>query len=102
MLLLRGRYDVTLRHCTHGPRCKAGRSCNHGRRVHQVAVLGGHVLSYLSDLNTLVQRVAHSLSYSDKQLKVVRVDCDDERRLVGLQMPANVIDMWIDEIVQGR
>jgi hypothetical protein len=145
-------YDTTLKYCTHGPKCKVGKLCTHGRRIHTVNILGGHVskqntsgcrrdsysaaagrltrwcrslrsvssvclfsslwldllprcalqvLAYLSDLAKIVQRVERALSYNERQLKVVRVNCDDDRRLVGLQVPTMVIDLWIEEIVAG-
>jgi hypothetical protein len=73
----------------------------HGRRVHRTYVLGGHVLSYLSDLTTLADRNALHLSTNERLLKVVRVDCDDGQRLVGLQVPKLVLDIWQSELQQG-
>ena len=34
-------YDLTLNHCTHGPNCKIGKHCEHGRRIRLVNILGG-------------------------------------------------------------
>jgi hypothetical protein len=64
-------------------------------------VLGSHVLSYLSDLTTLADRNALHLSTNERLLKVVRVDCDDGQRLVGLQVPKLVLDIWQSELQQG-
>jgi hypothetical protein len=35
-------YELTLNHCTHGPKCKLGAHCEHGRRIRHISILGGH------------------------------------------------------------
>ena len=34
-------YELTLNHCTHGPKCKLGAHCEHGRRMRHISILGG-------------------------------------------------------------
>jgi len=34
-------YELTLTHCTHGPKCKMGWHCEHGRRIRHINILGG-------------------------------------------------------------
>ena len=60
------------------------------------------MLSYLSGLSLLADRNSHHLTLHERQLKVVRVVCDDGTRLVGLLVPKIVIDLFVEQLRTGE
>ncbi len=55
-----------------------------GRRVTEAVVLTGSVVRIWGALERVLSRHEHSLSRSDRTMRVLRVDLDEGRALVGV------------------
>lgn len=58
-----------------------------GRRLTQVTILSGSVVRVWGALESILERNEHSLSKSDRTMRVVRVELEAGRHLVGLCPP---------------
>lgn len=54
-----------------------------GRRLTQVTILSGSVVRVWGTLESILERNEHSLSKSDRTMRVVRVELEAGRHLVG-------------------
>lgn len=57
-----------------------------GRRLTQVTILSGSVVRIWGALESILERNEHSLSKSDRTMRVVRVELEAGRHLVGKQL----------------
>ena len=82
-------YENTKDHCIHGNSCKYAEGCQIGSRITKVHLLTGRILSILPALEMVVAKFAHGLQLSreHRNLRVVRVELDNGKRLVGLRYP---------------
>ena len=55
-----------------------------GRRLTQVTILSGSVVRVWGTLESILERNEHSLSKSDRTMRVVRVELEADRHLVGV------------------
>lgn len=58
-----------------------------GRRLTQVTILSGSVVRVWGTLESILERNEHSLSKSDRTMRVVRVELEAGRHLVGMLQP---------------
>ncbi|XP_033119248.1 protein FORGETTER 1-like isoform X2 [Anneissia japonica] len=88
-------YESAKDHCVHGPRCKHGDSCMVGSRCYRMDLLCGGILTLMSTLENTVATHADRLQLSKAQcnLRVVRVQLDNGKKLVGLRYPAQLVDV---------
>lgn len=82
-------FENTKEKCMHGSKCKFSADCQIGTRITKLHLLTGSILSILPTLEFVVVKLAHSyqLTKENQNLRVVRVELDTGKRLVGLRYP---------------
>ena len=79
--------------CVHGKYCKSRPTCSVGCRITHLHLLCGGIISLLSILEMAVNRCADGLRLirENRMLRVVRVELDNGKMLVGLKYPEPLI-----------
>ncbi|DBA97285.1 hypothetical protein WJX77_012218 [Trebouxia sp. C0004] len=88
-------YERSLTSCMHGPACQQGPSCQVGRRLTQVTILSGSVVRIWGTLENILERNEGSLSKSDRTMRVVRVELEAGKHLVGVRYPAHLLHLVV-------
>ena len=86
------QYEAALEVCSHGESCKNWQTCTHGKRVQEVSILSGNISEAWSRIEKMVPHA--------KLNKVVRAECTDNTRVVGLQMPADTVEVIMQALSQ--
>ncbi|XP_019644077.1 PREDICTED: protein FORGETTER 1-like [Branchiostoma belcheri] len=89
------QYEEASQHCIHGPNCKNGQACTVGSRCYRVSLLCGGIVTLMSLLERTVAQYQAKLQLSKVEcnLRVVRVELRDGRRIVGLRYPEVLIPL---------
>ncbi|XP_078614112.1 uncharacterized protein LOC144883439 isoform X1 [Branchiostoma floridae x Branchiostoma japonicum] len=89
------QYEEASQHCIHGPNCKNGQACTVGSRCYRVSLLCGGIVTLMALLERTVAQyqVKLQLSKVECNLRVVRVELRDGRRIVGLRYPEVLIPL---------
>ena len=59
-----------------------------GRRLSNVCLLGGSVVSLWGVLETTLRKKEHQIAKSERSMRVVRAELDDGSRVIGVRFPA--------------
>ena len=86
------QYKAAVEVCSHGESCKNWQTCTHGKRVQEVSILSGNISEAWSRIEKMVPHA--------KLNKVVRAECTDNTRVVGLQMPADTVEQIMQALSQ--
>ena len=95
-------YRISEKQCFHGANCKRGATCQVGKRVQEMHVLGGVVLP----LWDVVQKgLLAQKRQSERRLRLVRVTADppegeggEARRVVGIHLPLGAVEEVLAKI----
>ena len=87
------QFRRTEKNCVHGNNCRLGPKCTVGCRITYLHLLCGGIISLLSVLELAVNRCADALKLrrENRTLRVVRVELDDGKRIIGLKYPEPLI-----------
>ncbi|EDV27087.1 uncharacterized protein TRIADDRAFT_54670 [Trichoplax adhaerens] len=87
------QYNSTELACIHGGSCKFGSYCTVGIRINRVHIICGGIIPMLSLLESMLTNCArkYNLSKEQQTLRIVRVQLDDGRKIVGLRYPEPII-----------
>ncbi|XP_009595784.1 protein FORGETTER 1 isoform X2 [Nicotiana tomentosiformis] len=89
-------YDVSLKQCMHGPKCKLGSFCTVGRRLQEVNVLGGLILPVWGTVEKALSKQARQ---SHRRIRIVRiVTTTDNQRIVGLLIPNAAVESVLQDL----
>ncbi|XP_015055769.1 protein FORGETTER 1 [Solanum pennellii] len=89
-------YEVSLKQCMHGPKCKLGSFCTVGRRVQEVNVLGGLILPVWGTVEKALSKQARQ---SHRRIRIVQiVTTTDNQRIVGLLIPNAAVEAVLQDL----
>ncbi|CAH1780986.1 unnamed protein product, partial [Owenia fusiformis] len=88
-------YQQTESHCIHGHGCKTGPACTVGSRCYRLHLLVGGTVTMMSLLETTMARHQDKLQLSKAEcnLRVVRVQLNDGKKIIGIRYPELLIPL---------
>nr|XP_054771437.1 uncharacterized protein LOC129279369 [Lytechinus pictus] len=97
-------YERSKNHCIHGPRCKHASTCRVGARLYQLDLICGGTLTLMTSLEITLQHHAGrlQLSKTESNMRVVRVQLSNGKRVIGVRYPSILIPIAEDDLREKK